>query len=257
MESLLQPDDPPPFEIVQGDGRSPFLFIADHAGKQIPRVLGDLGVAESDRLTHIAWDIGIYEVAWQLARSLEAFLAVQTYSRLVIDCNRPLIAPDSIVCSTAGVEVPGNRGISEREREQRINEIFLPYHSKIEAELERRKRAGQTTVLVAMHSFTPVYMGSARPWQIGLLFNRDERLARVLKQLLAEDGSVVVGENQPYAVSDTSDYSVVTYGEQRNLHHIEIELRQDLIASREGQIEWATRLERLLAQAVCQLPTSA
>ena len=254
METLLQIDEPPAFETVESDGRSPFLLIADHAGCRIPRVLGDLGVSDADRLTHIAWDIGIYEVALGLARSLGAFLAVQSYSRLVIDCNRPLNARDSIVCTTAGVAVPGNQAISQPERERRIDEIFLPYHTKIEEELERRMRVRQPTVLVAMHSFTPVFMGCARPWQIGLLFNRDMRLAEILRRLLAGDGSLVVGINEPYAVSDTSDYSVVTYGEQRGIPHIEIELRQDLIGTSQGQTEWAARLGRLLMQAVSELP---
>jgi len=252
---LLQPDEPPAFEVMPGDGTSPFLLIADHAGRRIPQALGDLGVSETDRVTHIAWDIGIYEVATQLARLLGAYLAVQNYSRLVIDCNRPLKAADSVVCTSAGVDVPGNRGITESEREQRINEIFRPYHSRIEAELQRRKRANQATVFVAMHSFTPVFMNVARPWHIGLLFKRDTRLARILKRFLAEDGSLVIGENEPYAVSDTSDYSVVTYGESRNIPHIELELRQDLIATKDGQTEWAMRLEKLLKRSLHELPS--
>ena len=253
MEPLLQSDEPSPFEVLLGDGTSPFLLVADHAGRRIPCALGDLGVSATDRLTHIAWDIGIREVAFELAQSLHAFLAVQTYSRLVIDCNRPLDAPDSIVCRTAGVDVPGNQGISQVDRERRIDEIFRPYHAQIEAELNRRAKARQPTVLVAMHSFTPIFMGSARPWHIGLLFNRDTRLARILKRHLSEDGTLVVGENEPYKVSDGSDYTIVNYGERRQLPHIEIELRQDLIATCAGQKEWSERLARTLPSAVREL----
>jgi predicted N-formylglutamate amidohydrolase len=253
MNRLLAPDEPPPFEVCAGSPTSPFVIVADHAGCRIPRALGDLGVSATDRLTHIAWDIGVREVSLDLAKSLGAFVAVQTYSRLVIDCNRPLHAPDSIVQRTAGVEVPGNHGISEGERTRRIEDIFRPYHSQIEVELTRRQREQQPTVLLAMHSFTPVFMGFVRPWHVGLLFNRDTRLAKVLKRLLSEESSLVIGENEPYKVSDASDYSVVNYGERLHLPHIEIEIRQDLIATPEGQKEWIERLARVLPVAVEQL----
>lgn len=243
---LLESDEPPPFEVFPGDRNSPFLIVADHAGRLIPRALGDLGVGAADRLAHIAWDIGIREVAIQLAASLNGFLAMQTYSRLVIDCNRPLDAPDSIVCRSAGVEVPGNQSISRTDRECRIEEIFRPYHAQIEAELARRQRERQPTVFVAMHSFTPVFMGFVRPWQIRLLFNRDCRLATILKRLLSDDASLVIGENEPYRVSDHSDYSVVNYGERRQIPCIEIELRQDLILAPRGQREWSERLACVL-----------
>lgn len=253
MDRLLAPDEPPAFELSAGAATSPFLLVADHAGNRIPRALGDLGVSATDRLTHIAWDIGIREVAVELAQRLRAFIAVQTYSRLVIDCNRPLEAPDSIVQRSAGVEVPGNHGVTELERQRRIDEIFRPYHSQIEAELARRERERQPTVLVAMHSFTPVFMGFVRPWHLGLLFNRDTRLAKILKRLLSEESSLVIGENEPYKVSDASDYSVVNYGERLQLPHIEIEIRQDLLSTPDGQREWAERLARVLPLAVREL----
>jgi predicted N-formylglutamate amidohydrolase len=216
----------------------------------LPRALGDLGVSEEDRASHIAWDIGIREVAASLAASLGAFLVVQNYSRLVIDCNRPLGAPDSIVTRSAGVDVPGNRGLTEAEREQRITEVFRPYHAQIQAELDRREKAHKGSILVAMHSFTPVFMGVARPWHVGILYNRDKRLAHSMLQLLRSDTTLVVGENQPYAVSDTSDYSIVTYGERRHISHVEIEIRQDLIIDVALQQNWAQRIRQLLVQAV-------
>ena len=253
MEKLLQSDEPPPYEVFPGDGASPFLLVVDHAGRRIPRALGDLGVCATNRLTHVAWDIGIREVAFELATSLNAFLALQTYSRLVIDCNRPLDAPDSIVHQTAGVDVPGNQGISQVDRERRINEIFRPYHAQIVAEFTKRERDRQPTVLVAMHSFTPVFMGVIRPWQVGLLFNRDSRLVALLKRQLAEDTSLVIGENEPYKVSDASDYTIVNYGERRHIPHIEIEIRQDLISSAVGQKEWSERLAHVLPLAVSEL----
>ncbi len=248
--TLLQPDEPAPFEVIRGDGQSPFVLISDHASRRLPRSLGNLGVSEADLVSHIAWDIGIREVAERLAGLLGASLIVQNYSRLVIDCNRPLNAPDSIATRSAGVEIPGNRELSSAARGQRIEEVFRPYHVQVQAELDRRDNAKQPVVLIAMHSFTPVFMGSARPWHVGVLFNRDERLARILLACLNRDHGFVVGENQPYAVNDASDYSIVTYGERRGIPHVEIEIRQDLVADAASQRAWAERLERLLLEAL-------
>jgi predicted N-formylglutamate amidohydrolase len=249
-DTLLAPDEPAPYEVFEGDGQSPFVFICDHAGCRLPCALGDLGVSQADRTSHIAWDLGIRGVAAQLAASLGAVLVVQNYSRLVIDCNRPLDAPDSIVTCSAGVDVPGNRGLTAAAREQRIAEVFRPYHAQVQAELDRRDKARRPSILVAMHSFTPVFMGVARPWHIGILYNRDRRLAHGILHLLRSDTTLVVGENQPYAVSDTSDYSIVTYGERRNIPHVEVEVRQDLIADAASQRTWAERIRHLLVRAV-------
>jgi predicted N-formylglutamate amidohydrolase len=212
-----------------------------------------LGLAEADLASHIAWDIGIRGVATILAQSLQAFAIFQNYSRLVIDCNRPLNAPDSIVVRTAGVDVPGNRDLRAAIREQRIASVFRPYHEQIRSELDRREQLGLPTIVVAMHSFTPVFMGSPRPWHAGVLYNRDQRLALPLLDLLRSDQTLVIGDNQPYVVTDNSDYSVVEYGERRGHPHVELEIRQDLIANAEGQSAWAERLGALLMKASATL----
>lgn len=247
--SLLESDEPTAFEIFEDGGESPFVFICDHASRRIPRALGTLGLSDADLASHIAWDLGILGVAHRLAGSLRALLISQNYSRLVIDCNRPLNAPDSIVQQTAGIDVPGNQDLSLADRELRAASVFRPYHEQIQAELDRRCRTLRPTILIAMHSFTPVFMGTPRPWQIGVLYHRDPRVARPLLNLLRSDGTLVVGDNQPYAVNDASDYSIVTYGERRGIFHVEIEVRQDLILDAGSQREWAERLETLLRAA--------
>ena len=181
--NLLEPDEPSAFEFVQGNGQCPFVLICDHAGRRIPRVLGNLGLSEADLSSHIAWDIGIRGVASGLASRLGAFVIYQTYSRLVIDCNRPLDAADSIVSRTAGIDVPGNQNLSVAARELRAQSVFRPYHEHLQAELDRRDTVGQPTILIAMHSFTPVFMGIERPWHAGVLYNRDRRLALPLLSL--------------------------------------------------------------------------
>lgn len=232
--ALLQADEPTPFDVVQGRPASPYVLTADHAGRRIPRRLGSLGLSEAELSTHIAWDIGIAGLSRGVASELGAFLIMQTYSRLVIDCNRPTETPGSIVELSEHTQIPGNENLSEQERQSRAREVFHPYHARIEQELERREHAGQRTVLIAMHSFTPRFKGVTRPWEVGVLYNRDKRLAMRLLDALGAEG-LVVGDNEPYFVSDDTDYGIPRYGEQRGNVHVEMEFRQDLIADEQGQ----------------------
>jgi len=247
--ALFDADEPAAFDSAAGDDDSPFVIVCDHAGRRLPRALGSLGLSDVDLISHIAWDIGIEGVARRLAKSLRAFLILQIYSRLVIDCNRPLSAPDSIARSSAGIPIPGNQSLSPEQVELRVAGVFRPYHEQIEAELLRRDRLGLSTIVVAMHSFTPVFMGTPRPWHTGVLYNRDVRLATPVLQLLRSDATLVVGDNQPYSVHDLSDYSIVQYGEKRGHPHVEVEIRQDLIAEAAGQESWAERLACTLLKA--------
>lgn len=246
--SLIGPDEPEPYEVTSNPHTSPFLFTADHAGRYIPRSLGNLGVSEAELTRHIAWDIGIAGVSRLLAKSLNAYLILQPYSRLVIDCNRPPDVDSSIAALSEHTEIPGNRDLTTHQREERRRLVFDPYHARIESELLRRERTGQPTVLVAMHSFTPSYKGVGREWEAGVLYNRDSRLALRLREILQAEG-LLVGDNQPYFVSDESDYGIPRYGEQRGNLHVELEIRQDLITSPEGQQYWSDLLSRALPEA--------
>ncbi|HEY3252651.1 MAG TPA: N-formylglutamate amidohydrolase [Polyangiaceae bacterium] len=246
---LLAPDEPAAFEVIDDQRRSPFLITCDHAGKRLPRALGTLGLPDSELDRHIAWDIGAAQVARALAHELGAFAILQTYSRLAIDCNRPLGVPSSIPLLSENTLIPGNHGLSAALAAERARAIFQPYHARILSELERRAHAGQPSVLIAMHSFTPTFMGVARPWHTGMLYNRDVRLGRALIELLRRDPELVVGDNEPYSVSDLSDYGVVVYGERRGIPHVEIEIRQDLLLEEAGQAAWAARFARVLPEA--------
>ncbi len=247
---LLSPDEVAPLEVQGPDGPSPFFIICDHAGRLIPRLLGSLGLPARELERHIAWDIGAGGVARRLGAALGAHTVWQRYSRLVIDCNRPLDAPDSIARRSEQTVIPGNQDVSPAEAERRARAIFHPYHDEIRTALDRRRDAGRATVLVALHSFTPVFLEVPRPWHVGVLYNRDPRLARPLLQALRGEGDLVVGDNQPYAVGDLTDYSVVQHGERRGIPHVELEIRQDLIADEPGQEAWARRLARLLPLVV-------
>ena len=251
---LLGEGDPAPVRVLRPTGRSEFFLTADHAGRAIPRRLGNLGLPESELERHIAWDIGIAGVTEKLAQALDATAVLQVYSRLVIDCNRQPGWASSIPAISELTAIPGNEAIPPAEREARRREIFLPYHERIAELLDRRRRpAGRRTVLIAMHSFTPVFKGEPRNIEIGILYNRDARLADILLDLLRAEGDLAVGDNAPYAITEASDYTVPVHGEGRGLPHVEIEIRQDLIADAAGQAAWAARLARLLPIADARL----
>jgi predicted N-formylglutamate amidohydrolase len=251
--TLLTKCDPPPYVVEREHGASPFFFTCDHGGRLIPRALGDLGVSESERARHIAWDIGVAELGKRLAAKLDAFLITQAYSRLVIDCNRHPGSAQSIVTVSERTEIPGNVGLSDADRIARAAEIFYPYHDRIVRELDARAARKQATVLVTLHSFTPIYMDSARGMQAGVLYNRDARLGQALLGELRAGGDIVVGDNEPYAATEITDYALVVHGERRGLIHVEIEVRQDLIEHSAGQDAWAARLERVLPRALAQV----
>jgi len=243
---LLGADDPAPFTILREDGRSPFFFSCEHAGKLIPKRLGTLGLNAVDRERHIAWDIGAAEVARQLSARFDATVVLQTYSRLICDCNRSPAAHDFITTLSEDTRIPGNIGVTESEAKAREFEIFHPYHDRISAALDARAAAGRETVLVSVHSCTPVFHGVSRPWQVGVLYERDPRFARIVLELLRAEPGLCVGDNQPYQLSGNKDYAIPVHGEQRGIPHLEFEIRQDLIATAEGQKVWAEKLHIVL-----------
>jgi len=250
---LLGRDDPAIYSIHRAQGASPYMLLADHAGQKVPQALQRLGLPQAELDRHIGWDIGIGGVTRALAARLDAWAIEQTYSRLLIDCNRPLASPTLIPEVSDGTVVPGNAGLSDVQRQQRIDAIHAPYHARIDAELAARADAGRPTLLVMMHSFTPVMNGVARPWHAGVLYHRDTRFAHALLHALRDEGDLVVGDNQPYSVSSSSDYAVPVHGEGRGLVHVELEIRQDLIADAAGQHAWAERLARIFVTLQTQL----
>jgi predicted N-formylglutamate amidohydrolase len=248
--TLLAPDEPGPVRVTRVSGASDFVLTADHAGKLIPRRLGSLGVAAADLERHIAWDIGIAAVTERLSAALDAAAVLQTYSRLVIDCNRDPSWPSAMPAISEHTEIPGNVSLTAEDRAARVREIFQPFHDQIEHLLDARAAAGQRSVLVAMHSFTPTFKGESRAMEVGVLYFRRTRLAEVMLELLRAEGDLTVGENAPYALTEDSDYSIPFHAERRGLEHVEIEIRQDLITTPEGQAAWADRLTRLLTMAL-------
>jgi len=252
---LLGGEDAAPVVEENPLGRSPFLLTSDHFGRAIPRKLGDLGLPESELTRHIAWDIGIAGVARALAAHLDAHLIAQAYSRLVIDCNRPLDAPGSIPRISEATIIPGNEGLTREAAQARRREVFDPYHRRVTEVIDRRLREGIPTVLVSLHSFTPVYAGIKRPWHVGTLYQSDPRLPPLLLKGLRAQGDLVVGDNEPYAVSNETDYTIPVHGEARGLMNTGIEIRQDLIADPAGEAQWAERLATIFGEIEATLRT--
>jgi predicted N-formylglutamate amidohydrolase len=252
--SLLEPDEPQPVQVERADSTSPFVFACDHAGRRVPRALGDLGLAPEHFARHIAYDIGIEPVARRLAAAFDAPLVAQRYSRLVIDCNRPTHVPTSIPTISDATPIPGNQNLAPAEREARIRALFRPYHDTIESILESRTRAGVPTILIAMHSFTPVFNGARRPWRLGLLYDRDARLASSMLRILNDDAAPYIGDRLPYAVSEETDYTLPVHGERRGILHAGLEIRQDEIGEPTGQAAWSTWLELLFARVLERFP---
>lgn len=248
-QTLLAANDPPPVETINPRGASPFLLIGDHAGRAVPASLGSLGLGEDEMTRHIAWDIGIAGLGEHLSAALDAVFIRQAYSRLVIDCNRDPHAPDAIPAISDGTPVPANQRLTPPDRAARTDAIHAPYQAAIAAELARRDAAGRGAVLVSLHSFTPMMQGTARPWQIGVLHaGGDARFALATLRLLATRGDLTVGDNQPYAM-DGIDHTVPRHAFAARRRYVEIEIRQDLLATPEQQAGWSDLLAALLQTA--------
>jgi len=243
---LLTAADPPPVEHVNAEGKAPVLITCDHASRRVPKALRNLGVDAESLKLHIGWDIGAADVARGLARRLDASAILAGYSRLVIDCNRDLDDPTSIPAVSDGVPVPGNQDLSPAAKAQRVEALFRPYHRAIEAALDGFAQRGVHPAVLSIHSFTPVMNGFERPWHIGILWDKDPRMAVPVLAALRRETGLVVGDNEPYSAREPAGYTVRTHAERRGLPHLNVELRQDLVASDAGTAEWADRLVRVL-----------
>ena len=238
---LIEPDEPHPVGSRRCDSSSPVVFVCEHAGNLLPRRCGDLGLSQQDMARHIAWDVGAFRVAELLAERFGAPLIWQRYSRLVIDCNRHLGAPSLIPETSEATPIPGNFRLFQSERLARIAEIWQPFQDEVGALLERRAERGLPTLLVAMHSFTPVYLGQTRPWHIGFLPGAIAWPSLALYEALKPTGRLTVALDQPYRI-DEYDQTIPIHGDARQIPATLVEIRNDLIADEAGCREWCALL---------------
>ncbi len=233
--------EPPAVTIVNAAGASPIVLTCEHASNFMPAEYNQLGLPVHELTRHIAWDIGMAEVSRRLAARLDAVLFLSGYSRLLIDCNRPIGVPSSIPEISELTAVPGNRNLEAAERQERADRFFWPYQNALATHLDARQQAGRPTLVLSMHSFTPVFKGVARPMHGGVLFRRSQRLGEFLVKALSQVDSPVVA-NQPYVITDAGDYIVPVHGEARGLDVALLEIRQDLVNDETGIAAWTERL---------------
>ena len=237
---------PPAVTAVNEGGASPYVLLCEHASNHIPAPYAGLGLEPDDLRRHIAWDIGAASLARCLSNLLDAPLFLSGYSRLLIDCNRPLGAPTSIPTVSEATIIPGNQGLDAAERARRAAAYHAPFHRRVEQALDGRA-AGRPTIVIGVHSFTPVFLGERRPWHAGVLYGQATAFGQTLATRIGADPTLCVGDNEPYRVTPNTDYTVPVHGDRRGITAALIEVRQDLIGDDAGVEAWAARLAPALA----------
>ncbi|MBK1646431.1 N-formylglutamate amidohydrolase [Thiocapsa imhoffii] len=240
MTSLCDPSEPEAFRIVNGAGAGRVVLVCDHASNRVPRRLGTLGLTPSQLDDHIAWDPGAEQVAQGLAQQLDAPLILSSFSRLVIDCNRPLGHPNSIAMISDGVTIPGNVNLSSDERRVRATTLFQPYHDAIDGLLSQR--SGHACCLLSIHSFTPILDGQVRPWPVGVSHWDDPISARLMCNALADRGVGPVGNNEPYPITETIDYTIPVHTRKHKIPALMIEIRNDGLCTPLASTVWANHI---------------
>lgn len=228
-----------PFEIIEGDRKRGIVLVSDHAKRGLPDEYGDLGLAAGEFQRHIAYDIGVEQVTRRLAALLDAPAVLANFSRLLIDPNRGEDDPTLIRQLYDGTVVPGNYPMAEEEREKRLEKYYRPYHDAVGATVASvAHESGKAPFLFSVHSFTPVMQGHVRPWHVGLLWDKDDRAIRPLIEGLAEDKTLIIGDNEPYDGALRGD-TMFKHAIVNGYSHALIEIRQDLIADDATAEAWA------------------
>ena len=243
---LLAEDEPPPFERIEASGAN-LIFVCDHASRVVPRILGDLGLDDAELRRHIAWDIGAADVSRLLAGRFGGALALAGYSRLVVDCNRYTDDPQAFPEVSDDVPIFGNRSLPESAMRQRIDALYRPYHEAVAGLVAGFLAKKVIPAFLSIHSFTPVFKGFERPWQIGVLWDADPRIAVPLIEGLRRQAGLAVGDNQPYSAREPRGYTVREHAAEKGLPHLVVEIRQDLIDTDQGAAHWAQVLGDVLA----------
>jgi predicted N-formylglutamate amidohydrolase len=242
---LLSAAEPPPFFVLNAESAAPILLVCDHASCRFPEALGDMGLDPFARLCHLAIDIGAGSLTECLSDSLGVTAVLAQYSRLVVDCNRELLDPGAFLEFGDGILVPGNRNLHRADKEARADAIYRPYHRAIDQQIERLKTIGSAPVFISIHSFTPVLNGESRPWQVGVLWDKDRRTAEIFVDEFRAAG-LVTGDNEPYSGKAPQDFTIDHHAEAIGLPHVGIEVRQDMIDSVAGVERFAAIMHKII-----------
>jgi len=238
------------YELVRS-APGPLLFVCDHASNAVPERYAMLGLEEGAFAAHIASDIGAAMVTRALAKAYGAPAVLARWSRLLIDLNRGPDDPTLVMKLSDGRIIPGNRRADESEIARRLREFYAPYHAAIAAEIDAATVQNFVPVIISMHSFTPVWKGFRRPWEVGVLWDKDDRLARPLLAALARAG-LNAGDNEPYDGELEGDCLNI-HGTKRGLPHVLIEIRQDLVATDAAALAFAARLKPIIDEALTKM----
>lgn len=236
--------------VERPDGRSPVVVICEHASSRLPERFGDLGLSEDARNSHIAWDPGALAVARGLSRNLDAPLIYQRFSRLIYDCNRPPGSPAAMPEVSEIYDIPGNRQLDSEERRARTDALYLPFHQRIRDLLSRRTALGMASVIVTIHSFTPIYNGQYREVELGILHDTDDRLANRMLALTGDASLYRTERNQPYGPQHGVTHTLQLHGVSNHLKNVMIEVRNDLIVDDVGQGVMADYLTGLIQRSL-------
>lgn len=249
---LLSEADGDPVAIDNPQGRGDVLLVCEHASRRVPAAFGTMGLSEEALASHIAWDPGALAVSRLMARQLDATLIHQRFSRLIYDCNRPPDSPGAIRDTSETYRIPGNENLSDAEKAARANAIYFPFQNRISDEIAARTARGQATVLVTVHSFTPVYFGTQRDVEIGILHDKDSRLADRMLAAAADTNLYRVERNEPYGPADGVTHTLKLHAQPAGLLNVMIEIRNDLIENEIGQGVAADFLSGLLREGLQQ-----
>jgi len=243
--ALLSADEPGPFQVLNPLAALPILLVCDHASCRFPKSLGDMGLDPFARRCHLAVDIGAGPLTQRLAVSLGVTAVLAQYSRLVMDCNRQLMDPSAYLQFGDGILVPGNRNLHQAEKDIRASVLYEPYHEAVDKQVQRLRSIGPAPSFIAIHSFTPVMNGEARPWEMGVLWDTDTRLRDIFLEDFTAAG-YFVGDNEPYSGKAPQDFTIDHHAEEIGLPHIGIEIRQDMIDDEKGVDEIAGVMHRII-----------
>ncbi|CAD7023806.1 N-formylglutamate amidohydrolase [Pseudorhizobium endolithicum] len=242
--------DGEPVAVENVQGRSEILLVCEHASRRLPERYGNLGLSEDALASHIAWDPGALAVAQVMSRQLDATLIYQRFSRLIYDCNRPPESPAAMRDVSEIFRIPGNENLSEAEKSLRTTSLYLPFQGAIRDEIAARRARGLETVLVTVHSFTPVYFGRKRAVEIGILHDKDSRLADAMLRSAVDTNLYRVERNEPYGAADGVTHTLEVHALPAGLLNVMIEIRNDLIVDETGQGVAADFLSGLLRESM-------
>lgn len=252
-DTLIEPSEGPAFAVRRPDAASEIVLICEHASKTMPKALGTMGLDAAKLASHIAWDIGAQRLAEMLSDRLDATLVSQRFSRLAYDCNRPPEAAGAYPERSEIYDVPGNVGLSARDKARRADALYHPFHQAIDDLLDERLAAGRKVVLVTVHSFTPIYFGTRRDGHLGILHDDDSRLAEAMLDAAARLELNNVLRNYPYGPEDGVTHTLQRHGLTRQIANVMLEIRNDLITDEAGQSIWADRVAKLLEMSLARL----